>query len=138
MTEMRHKLRVRMHDTDAAGILFFANQFLYMHDTYEEFLRTIGYPMEQLIGTEPFFVPIVHAEAQFTRQLGIGDELVMALKIDRVGNSSYTLEYELHTSEGELAGTGKTVHVSIGRDSRQKIELPQKFREALENYQSGA
>jgi len=126
-----------MHDTDAAGILFFANQFLYMHDTYEEFLRTIGYPMEQLIGSEPFFVPIVHAEAQFTKQLAIGDELVMALEIERVGISSYTLIYKLLTSSGQVAGTGKTVHVSVGRLSREKIELPAGFREALLRFQAG-
>lgn len=136
MAELRRKITVRMHDTDSAGILFFANQFLYMHDVYEDFLREIEYPMERLIVSESFFVPIVHAESQFTKQLSLGDVLTLILKVERVGKTSYTLRYELLTATDDVAGTGKTVHVSIDRETREKIELPRDFRIQLERFQS--
>jgi 1,4-dihydroxy-2-naphthoyl-CoA hydrolase len=136
MAELRRKIRVRMHDTDAAGILFFSNQFLFMHDAYEELLQEIGFPMQRLIGPESFFVPIVHAEAQFSKQLSQGDELTISVSIERIGNTSYALAYQLFTDENELAGTGKTVHVTIDRDTKEKIPLPPKFRNKLESFQT--
>ena len=63
MSVLKKNIMVRLHDTDAAGLLFFAHQFFYAHDVYEDLLHKIGLPMEDLIAHADFFVPIVHAES---------------------------------------------------------------------------
>lgn len=136
MAVLRKKIIVRLHDTDAAGLLFFAHQFFYAHDIYEELLHAIGAPMEELIANADFFVPIVHAESQYLLGLSVGQELEVSVIVANLGNSSYTLEYELKNTAGELVGTAKTVHVTIDRITRKKIPLPQDFRARLSNFQS--
>jgi 1,4-dihydroxy-2-naphthoyl-CoA hydrolase len=135
MAVVKKKIIVRLHDTDAAGLLFFAHQFFYAHDVYEELLRAIGLPMESLLEEEDFFVPIVHAESQYLRGLSVGQEVEISVAVSSLGNTSYTLEYELRNSGGEVVGRAKTVHVSVDRITRKKILLPEKLRSRLEAFQ---
>ncbi len=39
-----YKTKISLHDTDAAGIIFFANQFKIVHDAYEDLLESFGFP----------------------------------------------------------------------------------------------
>ncbi|MEE8405217.1 MAG: hypothetical protein V3S17_07475 [candidate division Zixibacteria bacterium] len=38
-----HKLTAQVHDTDAAGVIYFANFYRMAHSTYEAFMESIGY-----------------------------------------------------------------------------------------------
>lgn len=138
MAIYRKKIIVRLHDTDAAGLLFFAHQFFYAHDIYEDLLREIGLPMEQLMAHGEFFVPIVHAESQYLRGLAVGEELEATVAVANLGNTSYTLEYEIKNRAGEVVGRAKTVHVSIDRKTRMKISLPDNLRSRLMEFQQRA
>ncbi len=133
MASVSMSFRVRLHDTDAAGLLFFARQLYFCHDVYEELLRRIGMPMEELIAKADFFVPIVHAEAQFLRAVDVGQLLNISVNVAALGISSYTLGYAIYDEHGEQVGTGKTVHVTVSRDERKKIRLPAELRSALAN-----
>lgn len=54
MAVLKKKITVRLHDTDAAGLLFFAHQLFYAHDIYEDLLQAIGLPMEELLAHTDF------------------------------------------------------------------------------------
>lgn len=136
MAVLERKIVVRLHDTDAAGLLFFAHQFFYAHDIYEELLRAIGLPMEDLIAHADFFVPIVHAESQYLEGLSVGQELEVSIAVGNIGNTSYTLEYKLKSLTGNIVGRAKTVHVSIDRATRKKIPLPAQLRTRLVAFQN--
>lgn len=135
MSVLKKKIVVRLHDTDAAGLLFFAHQFFYAHDIYEDLLRAVGLPMEELLAHSDFFVPIVHAEAQYLQGLSVGQELEASVTVENLGNTSYTLSYELKNLSGEIVGRAKTVHVSIDRATRNKISLPPELRTRLAEFQ---
>ena len=50
-----YKTEIRLHDTDAAGPLFFANQFTIIHDAYEQLLET---------GTQAGFLDAMRTRAE--------------------------------------------------------------------------
>jgi len=136
MAILKKKLTVRLHDTDAAGILFYASQFLYVHDAYEELLRLIGLPIASMLRDEPFILPIVHAEAQYMKPLTVGDEITVALQVGKIGETSFVLEYELFDINGQLVGKARTVHVAVSKQTQNKIVLPEKLQRALKTFQS--
>ncbi len=138
MAQLKRKFRIRLHDTDEAGILFFARQLHFAHDTYEDLLRAVGFPMEALLASDAFFVPIVHTEAQFHKSMRTGDEIEATVTIERLGDTSYTLSYEFRNAGGEVAGKAKTVHVTVDRQSGKKMSLPHHLREALERFRDSA
>ncbi len=127
-----YKTQIRLHDTDAAGLLFFANQFVLVHDAYEKLLQKLGYSFEAMLKKRSYFLPIVHAESDYKTHLFVGDEIAISVKVAHIGTTSFTFSYEIHNKKGVLVGTAKTVHVTISKKTRKKIILPKDFRAVLE------
>ncbi|MBA3957455.1 MAG: acyl-CoA thioesterase [Parachlamydiaceae bacterium] len=129
------KNRVRMHDTDMAGILYFARQFRFAHDALEDFSADEGFPFDQIFHKENFVFVVVHAEADYLAPLKVGDALDIDLIIEKIGNSSFTIVYKIYRSVDHLlVGTAKTVHVTLDATTRKKIDIPPQFRKILEKH----
>ncbi len=128
-----HQTIVRLHNTDAAGLLFFAEQFRLAHDAYESFMESIGYPFAPLLRKSDFLLPIVHAEADFLKPLSTGDRLEIQVKAEKIGDSSFTLGYTLLRDRTEPVGTVKTVHVLINRRDGTSRSLLPELRQKLES-----
>lgn len=122
---------VRLHDTDAAGLLFFANQFTMAHDCYESWMADSGLSFLTILVERDYLLPIVHAEADFAEALEVGQELVIELTAGRIGNSSFTLNYRL-TSDDVEVGSVSTVHVCVDAETGEKRDLPDELVEILE------
>ncbi len=122
---------IKLHDTDAAGLLFFTSQFKIMHDAYEALLVSLEFPFATLIRKKKYFLPIVHAEADYKSPLFVGDRIRLEVAVKDLGHSSFTLGYTLRNERKKIVGLGKTVHVAIDKKSRAKIPLPSKLRQAL-------
>ena len=128
------KNKVRMHDTDMAGILYFARQFRFAHDALEDFVESeTGISFDDVFRREKFVFVIVHCEADYFAPLTVGDSLEIRLSVEKIGNSSFTLFYKIFRKD-TLIGTVKTIHVSLNSETRVKIEIPEKLRTSLEKY----
>lgn len=125
--------QVRMHDTDMAGILYFARQFRFAHDALEDFFAAEGLPFDQLFHKEPFVSVIVHCEADYLATLKVGDRLETHLWIEKIGTTSFHIAYEIYRDK-TLIGRAKTVHVTLTRVTRKKKPIPKKLLSILERY----
>lgn len=131
-----HHTKVRMNDTDTAGVLFFANQFRFVHDAFEEYAESLGLGFAKVLKEKPYLFVIRHAEAEYLLPLGVGDDIKVELSIERVGESSFSVSYRLFSQE-QLIGTAKTTHVTLDKASRKKIRLPDEIRSLLELQSRG-
>jgi len=61
---------IRLHHTDAAGVVFFASLFTLAHECYEAFLDNVS-PLGKLLTDGDVLIPIVHAEADFKLPLRV-------------------------------------------------------------------
>jgi YbgC/YbaW family acyl-CoA thioester hydrolase len=125
---------IKLHDTDAAGILFFANQFKMAHDIYERFMSQNGFPFRDRFARRDYLIPIVHAEADYRCPVTDGDTVEIELGLERIGNSSFTMKFSIFDLDGRLVGTVRTVHVTMDCQSQTKIPLPDDFRRMLSAY----
>jgi 1,4-dihydroxy-2-naphthoyl-CoA hydrolase len=125
--------KVRMHDTDMAGLLYFARQFRFANDALEDFFQSEGYTFDNIHDQNYAFV-IVHAEADYLAPLRVGDKLEVHMHVEKIGNSSITFIYNIFKENQELIGTVKTVHVTIDRRSGQKASIPDEYRQKLSKY----
>lgn len=126
--------KVRMHDTDMTGFLYFPRQFRFVHDALEEFVASAGLSFDQVFHKEDFGFVIVHAEADYLVPLRVGDDLEIHLKIDRIGTTSFNISYDIYKTDKTLVGTAKTIHVTIDKEKRVKIPLPKKVKAMLEKH----
>ena len=114
---------VRFSDTDAAGVVYFANVLSICHEAYEASLKASG------INIKGFFTnlasvgfPIVHANVDFLRPMYCGDELIVSLFPTRISVDTFEIIYEV-TVVDVLVAKAMTRHVCIDVNSRTRREL---------------
>lgn len=126
----RQTSRIRLYDTDAAGRLFYAHQFRLAHDACEELFARLGFSVGDQLSRGRFILPVVHASADYKRPLRVGQEVVVEIRLQRLGRSSLTLLYRL-VAGGETAGHVTTVHVAVNPATGKPMALPARLRKAL-------
>ena len=127
-----HHARIYLHHTDAAGRLFFANQFYLIHEAKEHFLASIGLEIHDLLEHPLVTFPLVHAESDYKAVLVAGDEIDISVKIEKIGETSVVFQFMIFKN-GLLAGTSKTVSVAVDKRTQTKVLIPQEWRKKFES-----
>ena len=128
----RYETTVKLYDTDAAGIMFFANYFRAGHDAYQAYLESCGFSFARVLDEGKLLIPIVHAEADYFQPLVVGDRLTIILTCTTISTHSFVLNFELQRADKSVAGSVRTAHAMIDRASNEKLPLPPLLRKALE------
>src|SRR5271154_7304243 len=110
---------VHFADTDAAGVVFFANYLTICHEAYEEALAAAGIGLKSFFADEGVIVPIAQSEASYLRPLAAGDKLRISVSPTVLSEDSYQIHYEIVRlgSAEKIAGRVRTEHVCIRSDS---------------------
>ena len=127
-----HKFQVRLQEVDHAGVMFFAHLFSHAHDAYAELMQSLGFPLQQIIETGAYHIPLVHAEADYLAPMRHGQLVEVQITIERLGNSSFSLQYEFSSDNG-LCARANTRHVFIGAGTGSSMSLPDNLRQKLMN-----
>jgi 1,4-dihydroxy-2-naphthoyl-CoA hydrolase len=114
---------VRFQDTDAAGVVYFANTLSICHEAYEESLRHSGIDIKTFFTHPILGFPIVHANVDFLRPIYCGDNLMISLIPQKIGTDKFNITYEI-TAGDVIVAKAMTRHVCIDVNSRNKQELP--------------
>lgn len=127
--------RVQLYHTDSAGILFYSKIFELAFQAYDAFLEECGASVHYIINEADYTIPFVHAEADYLSPLVVDDRVTITLHVDKTGETSFTLRYDIHEGD-QLAAQVKTVHVTVSKKTRAKVQLPEKIRQGLEKCSS--
>jgi acyl-CoA thioester hydrolase len=121
--------RVRFGDTDASGRIFYASLLNHFDAAEAEFLRSrgVGY---RLIQDQNVCFPRVRVECDYTGALVYDDLMDIAVTVDRIGGSSFTLVFDV-TVESRPAARGKVTVVCVDRQTQRSRPLLENLREAL-------
>ena len=125
-----YQTTIRLHDTDAAGVVYFASVFRIAHEAYEDFLGNIGFRLARMMKAGDVALPIVHAEADYALPLRLGEMISIEATVDQVGRSSFGMRYRLLRGDKTCAVV-QTVHVAIDPTSGKKRPLPSGLRNLL-------
>lgn len=117
---------VRFADTDAAGVVYFANFFALCHEAYEESLAASGIELQRFFADTAIVVPIAGATAEYLRPLKPGDKLRIQLVPELLGENSFAIRYEVFRlgPPEKLAARIRTEHVSTSPQKRVRVALP--------------
>jgi|694.fasta_scaffold13855_10 1,4-dihydroxy-2-naphthoyl-CoA hydrolase len=122
---------VRFQDTDAAGVVYFANILRICHEAYEVSLAASGINLKSFFTNPSVAFPIVHANVDFLRPMYCGDNLMISLLAEKIGLDKFEITYEIIIDEVVVA-KAITRHVCIDTSSRNKLELPNYMNHWLE------
>ncbi len=121
---------VRFGDTDAAGVVYFANVLSMCHEAYEAALIDAGIDARLFFRGDVLAVPIVHGEVDFHQPMCCGDRLMIRVMPLATAASEFEVRYQvLLEGHDHSVSHALTRHVCIDRKTRQRILLPSMLRQ---------
>ena len=117
---------VHFADTDAAGVVFFANYLAICHEAYEEALSASGIELKAFFADNGIVIPVARSDAEYLRPISCGDKLRVSVRPRSLSEHSYEIRFEI-TRLGppdKSAARIRTEHVCIDSASRARRALP--------------
>lgn len=150
---------IRFQDTDAAGVVYFANVLAMCHEAYEESLAASGINLQLFFQNPAIAIPIVHASVDFFRPVFCGDQQTIYLTPESFTNHEFEINYQVFKSPGpstqtaqvsendvtsslaatkrtslQLVGKAITRHVCIDPASRTRKKMPTEMIQWLQQW----
>jgi 1,4-dihydroxy-2-naphthoyl-CoA hydrolase len=133
MTFAYHRT-IRLADTDAAGVVYFARTLSLCHEAYEEALAEAGIKLRDLLGSADLVVPIAKSEAEYLRPLHPGDKVRITLSPERRSPESFAIRYEVVRlgAPEKVAARVRTEHVCTSPSKRTRVAMPETLAKWVE------
>ena len=119
-----HPVTVRLHHTDAAGVIFCSRLLEMAHEAYEALLDEAGLGVGRILAEGEVLLPVVAVEAEFTKPIRVGDRLQVELRLSRSGDHSYQVTYRFRDPAGQVKARAATRHVSLDGSGTTPVQLP--------------
>ena len=94
-------VRVYWEDTDAGGIVYYANYLKFMERARSEWLRAQGIEQGPLQREQGIIFVVVSAETYFRKPARYGDLLQVTCEVEKQTKASLTFRQEVIRAEGE-------------------------------------
>ncbi|MGQ9861523.1 MAG: tol-pal system-associated acyl-CoA thioesterase [Thiobacillaceae bacterium] len=88
-------VRVYWEDTDAGGVVYYANYLKFLERARSEWLRDLGIGQGELIRLEGLIFVVRNIAAEFLRPARFDDLLMVRSRLLEMGGASLTLEQEV-------------------------------------------
>lgn len=122
---------VRFGDLDPAGIAYYPNLVNFLHEAFEDFCSGhVGRPYPELY-REGLGFPTAKLEVEFLSPVQYGDQVVMAVRPERVGRSSVHMRYDASVRERPVF-RALNVQVAVDLKTFRPLALPDWLRARFE------
>ncbi len=128
-TEHVYPLRVYHEDTDAGGIVYYANYLKFAERARTEMMRGAGITHVTLLGDHDAAFVVSRCVVDYRQPALLDDEIEVRTTIDRVAGAHIEAEQRVVREGALLASIGLKLGC-IGRNGRA-VRLPAPLREAL-------
>ena len=118
----RHRLTPRYLEVDRQGVVFNMWYLAYFDDALAGWWAPGGLPYPELLAAG-YDVSLVHTELEWTSGLAYGESAEIAVGVEHVGRTSFTLSFEV-LRDGVAICRGRTVYVVVADDGSGKREIP--------------
>jgi acyl-CoA thioester hydrolase len=116
-----HTLQPRYADTDAMGVVYYANYFVYFEVARTNALAELGHPYWEM-EKQGILIPVLRAHCEYHGPARYGDTLMVRTTRMRLGRARIRFEYSIHRVEGNhesaALATGFTEHAFVNPDGR--------------------
>ena len=130
--------RVYWEDTDAGGIVFYANYLKFFERARTEWLRSLGVGQQQLKEQTGGMFVVTGAQLRYHRPARLDDELIVTAELTAIGRASLTivqhalLKPEQMTEQAPLLLTEGTIRIGwVDATTLRPARIPNSLLEQL-------
>ncbi len=130
MSHFSFPIRVYIEDTDAGGIVFYANFLRYMERARTEWLRACGIELDQWQNEHRRLFVVRSVKIDYLSPARFNDQLIATARLTTLKGASVTLEQCV--MRGDTVLTQSTVVlVCVDVDKMTACAIPTEIREAI-------
>ena len=120
-------VRVYYEDTDAQGLVYFANYFKFMEHARTEWLRSLGVEQDVLMNDLRRYFVVIDTNAQFLKPAKFNDELIATTRLADHTRATFLIEQNIYRDslEGELLCKGMTKAAYVNADTQKAVRIPE-------------
>ena len=124
-------VRVYYEDTDAQGVVYYANYFRFMERARTEWLEAMGVDHVTLMNEENRILVVTEANAKFLIPARLGDSLIVTATLSRLGRATFEIEQNIFRGglQGELLIQGGVTAAYLAADTMRPKRIPRTFFE---------
>ena len=133
MSEFKFRIpySVRIADINYGGHVSNAAVMNFFHDARIGYFAHFGFT-EMDIGGVGIIMPEAHV--RYHKEMFLGDDLQIAVRIDSMRKSSMMMVYEISRAD-DICVEGSTNIVAFDYDRRKSVRIPLRFREKVAGFE---
>jgi acyl-CoA thioester hydrolase len=130
-------IRVYWEDTDAGGIVFYANYLKYFERARTEWLRALGLEQRVLQESTGCIFVVSAANLKYLRPARLDDQLLVTAQLSDMGRSSFTIQQAARLkeptgdAESELLCVGEVRIGWVNPQTMKPARIPPLIQDAL-------
>jgi len=119
-------IRVYYEDTDAQGVVYYANYFCYMERARTEWLRSLGVDQLQLLNDERRMFVVTATNAEFVAPAKFNDEIVVTARLASLARATFDIEQNIYLNslQGTLLLRGGVKAAFLNADTMRPMRVP--------------
>jgi acyl-CoA thioester hydrolase len=119
-------VRVYYEDTDAQGVVYYANYFRFMERARTEWLRSLGVDMVRLQEEERRIFVVAEVHTKFHAPARLSDTLIVTAGLQGLTRVSFDIEQRIYrnSTDGDLLISGIVKAAYLDADSMRPKRVP--------------
>ncbi len=119
-------VRVYYEDTDAQGVVYYANYFRYMERARTEWLRSLGIDQLKLLNEDRRMFVVTETSAQFVAPAKFNDEVVVTANLSGLARATFDIEQNIYLNslQGTLLLRGGVKAAFLNADTLRPMRVP--------------
>ncbi|MGN6826483.1 tol-pal system-associated acyl-CoA thioesterase [Paucibacter sp. M5-1] len=132
MSDFEHGLRVYWEDTDAGGVVFYANYLKFFERARTEWLRALGFEQERMRHEEGVMFIVSATSLRYLSPARLDDFLHVSVALRERGRVSMTLHQQARRGDVLLA-EGEIRIGCVGARDFKPSRIPASIQQALDS-----
>lgn len=123
-------IRVYIEDTDAGGVVYYANYLKYMERARTEWLRGLGFELDEWQVRHRTLFVVRSLIIEYRQPARFNDQLEASLELETLKRASLVCSQAIMRGESNIT-TAKVTLACVNADTLSPQAIPNPFREAM-------
>jgi acyl-CoA thioester hydrolase len=119
-------VRVYYEDTDAQGVVYYANYFRFLERARTEWLRSLGVDMVGLMDNERRIFVVAEVQARFLAPARLSEQLIVTARLKKLTRVSFDIEQNIYRDsvDGEILIASNVKAAYLDADTMRPKRIP--------------
>lgn len=131
MMPFQWSVRVYYEDTDAGGVVYYANYLRFLERARTEWLRSMKLEQQTILEQQGVLFAVRRVDLEYKKPARLDDQLIISVELKQARKASMTIEQTINNTSAELIVTAHVNIVCLQADTFAPSPIPETIYEAL-------